>query len=385
MNDLFKELTKTKQLHFTLIAEIKEKKLKPHTRFHSEQELVKRFKVNRTTVRQSLQKLVEEGYIYRINGKGTFIAPTIKRRQILVVSVQDENPFQNHRYAQLEFLSGLYSESQHHGNDFIVIPLSPEEFSRILPDILLVYQHLFGIIFYSNPAPLEEAYLELDSMGIPYIFYGSNLSLPEFCRNSFVYDQVQIIKMALTHLSEIGCTIIGIIGDANGNAPRIQRAELIRSLATEFELQIHEGAVVNLEFPKDVKREVIYQTIQSQVAAVDFSKVDAFIAVDDVIAMFFMRAAATLGFKAPEDYLIIGINDYPFCPDLYPDLSSISISFFEDGKSIIHSFSQGILNQSSVNKTSQLKLITRNSTIATASSGSKGQPGISAPSRPQLS
>jgi DNA-binding LacI/PurR family transcriptional regulator len=144
--------------------------------------------------------------------------------------------------------------------------------------------------------------------------------------------------------------------------------ELIRALASEFDLRIDEGAVINLEFPKDVKREVIYQTIQPQVAAVDFSKVDAFVAVDDVIAMFFMRASAALGFKAPEDYSIIGINDYPFCPDLYPDLSSISISFFEDGKDIIHSFAQGILTESSVRQTSRLRLITRNSTIAVSSS-----------------
>lgn len=362
MNDLFKELTKTKQLHYSLLSEIREKKPKPHTRFYSEQELVKRFNVNRTTVRQSLQKLVEEGFIYRVNGKGTFISPTIKKRQILVVSVQDENPFQNHRYAQLEFLSGLYGECQHHGNNFIVIPISPDEFSHILPDISLIYQHLFGIIFYSNPDPLTQTYSDLDALGIPYIFYGSNLSNPDFCENSFVYSQESIINMALEHLRKCGHKTIGLIGDANGNAPRLQRVKLISSLAVEHGLTLAPSGVVNLDFPKNVKREVIYKTILPQVAEINIQAIDAFIAVDDVIAMFFMRAAATLGFKAPVDFAIIGINDYPFCSDLYPDLSSISISFFEDGKTIIHAFTQGILNGQSVSKKSKLRLITRGST-----------------------
>ncbi len=42
----------------------------------SERELIKRFSVSRTTIRESINHLVNEGYLQKIHGKGTFILKT---------------------------------------------------------------------------------------------------------------------------------------------------------------------------------------------------------------------------------------------------------------------------------------------------------------------
>lgn len=51
--------------------------LKPDTQIPSEKELSEQFKVSRITVRRALEELEEEGFIYRRQGKGTFVSSDI--------------------------------------------------------------------------------------------------------------------------------------------------------------------------------------------------------------------------------------------------------------------------------------------------------------------
>jgi GntR family transcriptional regulator len=57
-----------------IIRFIKEKKYKPNTLLPTEAEFCKQFGVSRTTIRTALQQLNMEGYIYREQGRGTFVS-----------------------------------------------------------------------------------------------------------------------------------------------------------------------------------------------------------------------------------------------------------------------------------------------------------------------
>lgn len=62
------------QLYDVLINKISSGEWKPHDRMPSEAELCRRYDLSRVTVRDTLGALEREGYIYKKQGKGTFVA-----------------------------------------------------------------------------------------------------------------------------------------------------------------------------------------------------------------------------------------------------------------------------------------------------------------------
>ena len=63
------------QLKSLILEEIKSGKYETDSLIPTEMELSERFDISRTTVRQAVTELVQEGWLYRVKSKGTFIAP----------------------------------------------------------------------------------------------------------------------------------------------------------------------------------------------------------------------------------------------------------------------------------------------------------------------
>lgn len=69
---------------------IKDGALKPHEQVPSERELCQQFKLSRTTIRLALAEAENEGLIYRVHGKGTFVAiPKIDQGLSAINSFED--------------------------------------------------------------------------------------------------------------------------------------------------------------------------------------------------------------------------------------------------------------------------------------------------------
>lgn len=70
------------QLMDILIQEI-QTNMSEEQQLPSEREIGEKYNVSRATVRQAMQEMEQEGYIYRSHGKGTFVAPQRVNQELL--------------------------------------------------------------------------------------------------------------------------------------------------------------------------------------------------------------------------------------------------------------------------------------------------------------
>lgn len=71
------------QLIDIIIEKIENGEYKGNDKVNSERELCQKYDISRSTVRQAIQELTREGYLYSVQGKGTFISPEKFKQNLL--------------------------------------------------------------------------------------------------------------------------------------------------------------------------------------------------------------------------------------------------------------------------------------------------------------
>jgi GntR family transcriptional regulator len=79
------------QLYEILRGKISRAEWRPGDMIPAESELIDQFEVSRSTVRQVLDQLVQEGLIYRQRGRGTFVAhPSLEQSMVRIISFTED-------------------------------------------------------------------------------------------------------------------------------------------------------------------------------------------------------------------------------------------------------------------------------------------------------
>jgi GntR family transcriptional regulator len=118
------------QLYELLRGNISRGEWRPGDMIPPESELVERYQVSRTTVRQVLDMLVNEGLIYREQGRGTFVAhPTVEQTLVRIVNFTEDMRMRGCEPSSKVLFSGLVPAPQDIAEKLEVEP--GEELARL--------------------------------------------------------------------------------------------------------------------------------------------------------------------------------------------------------------------------------------------------------------
>lgn len=325
------QIPKFERVKRAIIEEIEIGRLTPDSAFPSETELLKRFKVSRPTLVRSLQDLVREGWIYRRQGKGTFVAPRTRRTADELATDGKTVPLFVHaravrqsgdaREVLIHLMRGVQAALESAGYALVLrsVPdLAPEEVADFLP---------------AQPPP---AALVVEPSTAPALWNeirarGWNAwSVFDYVddANCVYIDQTHAGYLATRHLLAQGSRRIALL---NG-PPSVYwgfeaRLTGYRKALAEFDVPFRPELALEGEHVVDSEagRAMMRSLIESGAA------LDGVVGASDGKAIGAMLAAEELGRRIGEDLQFVSIDNT--VAELAPHpLSSVAMAFEEAGR-----------------------------------------------------
>jgi GntR family transcriptional regulator of arabinose operon len=309
-----------------LIAEIRSQRWVVGATIPSENQLMTRYKVSRTTVVRALQELVMEGYLYRQQGRGTFVAATAGREKQtmlpLFIHTETYRLSGTARQVLLRILSGIESGlgAAHPGVNIRQVPsevvddVTRRAIDELKPTVALVIESSFN--------PLLMQYLHERGC----ICWTINEPIAD--GNCIYSDEERSGYLATRYLLERGrrrlALLNGPVDRYWGFAARLRgyQAALAEAGVEMDKRLVREGAAA---IDSEAGRAMMRDVIDSGAPA------DGVVGVSDAKAMGAMAAAQEAGLRIPDDLLFVSIDD-TIADQAAPPLSSVALPFEELGR-----------------------------------------------------
>lgn len=300
----------------------------------TDSELTEQFNFSRTSVREGLASLVQEGLIERRRGSGTYVvgmSPSTRSRKLLAVMVKC---VYDQWGTMARIVRAIEDQADEDGYSLILCNHDGQPEKAFQYAERFTREGVAGVMF--NPIITEnfaEANLDvirrLDHAGIPLVLIGSPISAQTQTRYSFVGSNGFTAMQQLTrHLIHLGHRRLAYLHTLPNILSVHERLNGFLEAANE----------AGIEVPPDYVRQVKSsdselqgrQEIRELLALP--KPPTAVVCVYDLLARNAILELQRLGRRVPEDMAVVGFDDLPFAKSFTPPLTTVRTPMGEEGR-----------------------------------------------------
>ncbi|HOJ92050.1 MAG TPA: substrate-binding domain-containing protein [Dictyoglomaceae bacterium] len=338
ISPLRKEKMKEELLKF-----IEENRRDDYVKMPSERELSENFRVSRTTIRSALKEFINRGLLVQFQGKGTYITPKPKEKNINIITspdIRSDDPFYTKFFLELTRIATK--------EKIKITFINLENLPKDLQDSPLI---MIGL--------LEESFIE--KLGQIYkilISIEQYLTHDEIIQISI--DDYRIGWVAADILINYGYRyLVHMAGPEKYTAPYLRKIGFLDRVKKErgLEHQIIEGKM-NWNSGYFIGKDIIdiYKDVKEPLGI---------FAANDWMAIGLIQRLREGGIKVGENISIIGCDDIPLSKEIVPSLATFKWNIEGIIKEISHLVNDIYIGKSTLNKRVLLpaRLIVRDSLV----------------------
>ncbi|RKP53099.1 GntR family transcriptional regulator [Cohnella endophytica] len=295
------------QLKEEILSWIAGGRYRPGDKLPSENELADQFSLSRQTVRQSIGELVQEGWLAREQGKGTFVSRQSPERRnamgnrtvgIITTSISD--------YIFPSIVRGVEAALKEQGYRLLLSSTDQrKDRERECLEMMLSHSVCALIVEPTKSAegnPNFDNYMAIEDHGIPMLMI--NESYPDLECPSVRVDDDAGGHMAANHVLELGHRrIAGFFktDDLQG----VRRMKGFMRACREHQIQPDGSMIVrySTEDKEERPQRMLRELLQSE------QRPTAIVCYNDQLAVSLLDTVRELGLRIPEDLSVIGYDD----------------------------------------------------------------------------
>ncbi|MDD5698290.1 MAG: GntR family transcriptional regulator [Victivallaceae bacterium] len=323
------------QIKLLIIGDIQKRKLQKGDCIDKELDLCQKYKVSRITIRRAIADLVRENLLYRISGRGTYVARALELDD---VSLENENQItlvvpDVQDLVSSVIYSGIEAEADRRGYEVIIHSAGRNIDRENYYLSRLIKRNSLGAVILPNWGKSNAIQIfELKRHNFPFVLIDRYFRDIE--TDYVITDNLAGAFELVSYLISLGHKRIGFIGGLDATSGN-DRLEGYKKALSRHGLIIEEDLIVSL----DPNRFASSQMEPEGGGYIECKKLlklksppTAVFAACDPLAYGAMRTIKDFGLKVPEDISVVGFDDLKFSALLDVPLTTAAQPFREIGE-----------------------------------------------------